>query len=165
MFDLFIQIRDGQPYQHPIFGDNLRDAFPDIDTNNLPDGFARFIRHSPDIEVGRYEVLVEEYVWNDGVVEDNWHTRPMTEEEAAATRTEAAQSIESDRSNLLVMARSELESSIEEEKLVWQKYVDALESFTYEDPFGVKFPSGPRRNEDGTLMTLDSPGTAPDVTE
>ena len=28
---LFIQIRDGQPFEHPIIEDNFREAFPDID--------------------------------------------------------------------------------------------------------------------------------------
>lgn len=164
MDDLFIQIRDGQPYQHPIFGDNLREAFPDIDTNNLPEGFAKFIRHAPDLQVGPYEVLVEDYVWNGDSVEDNWSVRPMTEAEAAEVKATAIESIERDRSVLLAAAESELDSFNAEDKIIWQKYIDDLKSFTYIDPLDAKLPATPRRNTDGTLVSIDAPGTAPDVT-
>lgn len=164
MFDLFIQIRDGQPYQHPIFGDNLREAFPSIDTDNLPKEFARFIRHEPNLQVGPYEVLVENYVWNGDVVEDNWSVRPMTEEEALEVRTTAIESIERDRSILLVAAESELDSFNTEDKIIWQKYIDDLRAYTYTDPLDAKLPIAPRRNTDGTLVSIDAPGTAPNVT-
>ena len=42
--ELFIQIRDGLPFGHPIYGDNFRQAFPDVDLENLPPEFARFER-------------------------------------------------------------------------------------------------------------------------
>ncbi len=53
---LFIQIRDGQPYEHPIFEDNFIMAFPHIDVNNLPSEFALFER----IENPRVAKLVYE---------------------------------------------------------------------------------------------------------
>ena len=40
--ELFIRIKDGEPFEHPIFGDNFRAAFPDIDSDNLPPDFVRF---------------------------------------------------------------------------------------------------------------------------
>jgi len=52
--ELFIRIKDGQPFEHPIFADNFREAFPDVDTNNLPEGFAKFIRVEPP-SIGPYE--------------------------------------------------------------------------------------------------------------
>ena len=43
--ELFIQVdENGQAKEHPIHGDNFRQAFPHIDTNNLPSNFARFER-------------------------------------------------------------------------------------------------------------------------
>jgi hypothetical protein len=47
--ELFIRIKDGQPFEHPIFGDNFRDAFPDVDVDNLPPEFARFERVEPPV--------------------------------------------------------------------------------------------------------------------
>ncbi len=81
--ELFIQIRDGEPHEHPIRGGNFREAFPDIDPENLPaDQFAKFIRVQPP-EVATYEVAEFTYGWVDGVVKDIWTVRPMTEEEQA----------------------------------------------------------------------------------
>lgn len=53
--ELFIQIRDGQPFEHPILGDNFRQAFPQLDVNKLPPEFARFTRVAAPV-IGVYEV-------------------------------------------------------------------------------------------------------------
>lgn len=81
---LFIRIKDGQPFEHPIFGDNFRQAFPAIDTNNLPPEFARFERIEPPV-IGVYEVYEGvTYEWVDSIVKDVHHVRPMTTEEKTA---------------------------------------------------------------------------------
>lgn len=84
--ELYIRIKDGQPFEHPIFGDNFRQAFPDVDVNNLPPEFARFVRvERPN--VGIYEVMESEtatYELVDGVWTDVWHKREMTSEEKTA---------------------------------------------------------------------------------
>ena len=83
---LYIQLRDGQPFEHPILHDNFVAAFPDIDPENLPaDRFAKFIRVTP--KPGIYEILESRtptYQWVDGVVKDVYQIRPMTDEEKAA---------------------------------------------------------------------------------
>lgn len=82
--DLFIQVRDGQPYEHPIFSDNFREAFPHIDVNNLPPEFARFVRVTAP-EPGVYEVYEGRSYQRDGDVFTDVHqVRPMTAEEKAA---------------------------------------------------------------------------------
>jgi len=84
--ELFIRIKDGQPFEHPIFGDNFRQAFPDIDVNNLPPEFARFERVERPV-LGEYEVMESEtptYELVDGVYKDVWHKRDMTAEEKTA---------------------------------------------------------------------------------
>lgn len=88
--ELFIQIRDGQPFQHPIFGENFREAFPHIDVNNLPPEFARFERVERPI-IGVYEVLESEeptYELIDGVYKDVWRKRDMTVEEKSTKQNE-----------------------------------------------------------------------------
>ena len=52
--ELFIRIKDGAPFEHPIMGDNFRQAFPGIDTENLPAEFARFVRIETPV-LGVYE--------------------------------------------------------------------------------------------------------------
>ncbi len=86
--ELFIQIRDGQPFEHPIFGDNFREAFPEINPNNLPPEFARFIRPEPPI-LGTFDVNEGvTYEWRDGYVTDIHHIRPMTDDERAVKQAQ-----------------------------------------------------------------------------
>ena len=86
--ELYIQIRDGQPHEHPIFADNFRAAFPDIDTENLPETFAKFIRVAAPVP-DTYEVYEGvTYQWFDDIVKDVHSIRPMTDEERAAKTAE-----------------------------------------------------------------------------
>lgn len=86
--ELYIQIRDGQPHEHPIFADNFYAAFPNVDTANLPDTFAKFIRVDAPV-LDTYEVYEGvTYQWFDGVVKDVHSVRPMTNEEQAAKTRE-----------------------------------------------------------------------------
>lgn len=80
--ELYIRIVDGQPFQHPIFGDNFRQAFPDVDVNNLPPEFARFERIEAPA-CGEYEKPALIYGWVDGMVKDIWTIVEMTAEEKA----------------------------------------------------------------------------------
>ena len=82
--ELYIRIKDGKPFEHPIFGDNFRQAFPSIDTNNLPPEFARFVRVAAPT-VGMFEVYIDcVYQMVDGVYTDVHNMRPMSAEEKAA---------------------------------------------------------------------------------
>jgi len=86
--NLYIQLENGQPINHPIMEDNLIQAFPEIDLNNLPENFARFERISCPLE-NPYEVYEGvTYEWDNGIVKDLHHLRPMTAEEKAAKQTE-----------------------------------------------------------------------------
>ena len=90
--ELYIRIADGQPVDHPILGENLRQAFPHIDTNNLPADFARFVRVSrPTSALYQYVGGAPTYQWVDGVVTDVWEVRDMTAEERAAVIAQAMQ--------------------------------------------------------------------------
>ena len=82
--NLYIQLQNGEPVNHPIAEENLRQAFPEMDLNNLPETFARFERVlGPG--VGVYEVSEgATYEWVDGVVKDVHHVRAMTAEEQTA---------------------------------------------------------------------------------
>lgn len=80
---LFIQIKDGQPFEYPIFEDNFLQAFPGVDVNNLPPEFALFERVEPPA-LGLFETLVSEeptFALIDGVYKDVWEIREMTAEE------------------------------------------------------------------------------------
>lgn len=82
--ELFIKIKDGQPFEHPILGDNFREAFPEIDVANLPSDFAKFERIAAPV-AGTYELYEGvTYEWFEGVVKDVHHIRLMTDEEKLA---------------------------------------------------------------------------------
>tara|TARA_R110000744_G_scaffold223929_1_gene342596 strand:- start:13 stop:483 length:471 start_codon:yes stop_codon:yes gene_type:complete len=76
--NLYIQIENGQPVNHPAAEDNLIAAFRGVPDNWEP--FVRVERPAP----GVYEVLESEepeYQYVDGVWTDVWSVRPMTAEE------------------------------------------------------------------------------------
>lgn len=81
--ELFIRIKDGQPFEHPILSNNFCQAFPDVDTNNLPSEFARFIRvQAPAL--GPYEKnQTVSYQLVNGVYTDVFSVEQMTAEEIA----------------------------------------------------------------------------------
>ena len=78
---LVIQIRDGQPHEHPISIENFITAFPHLDVNNLPSNFAKFERVPRPIE-GPYEELIGlSYQWVGNMVKDVWEMRQFSEQE------------------------------------------------------------------------------------
>ena len=84
--ELFIRIANGVTVGNPIMGDNFREAFPDVDVDNLPPEFARFTRVECPV-LGAYQVFVQEkpsYELVGGVWTDVWHVRDMTTEEKVA---------------------------------------------------------------------------------
>lgn len=141
--ELYIQIRDGQPHEHPIFADNFKQAFPDVDVENLPaDRFAKFIRVDQP-EIGGYEVYEGvTYEWVDGVVKDVHHVRPMTDEESAAK-------VEQIRQNRIAYINSVL--SVETDDAIRAPWLDCLaahEAWVMEtaNPITPPFPPFPRNN-------------------
>lgn len=86
--NLLIKIQNGEPIDHPIAEENLRFFFPDLDIENPPDGYAKFIR-KPYPKLNEFEKLESiEYVidmdhWpsNIPVYTDKYNTRTMTDEE------------------------------------------------------------------------------------
>lgn len=91
--ELYIRIKDGQPFEHPILGDNFRQAFPDVDTENLPPEFARFVR-VPEPVLGVFDLCTGcEYKFVDGVYTDVHNVRPMTDEERAEKTAQATNAL------------------------------------------------------------------------
>ena len=82
--ELFIRIKDGAPFEHPIMGDNFRQAFPGIDTENLPAEFARFVRIETPV-LGVYEKnQTVSYQLVNGKYTDVYTCEQMTAEEILA---------------------------------------------------------------------------------
>jgi hypothetical protein len=78
---LYIKIENGQLIDHPILEENLIQAFPNIDVNNLPSNFIEFVR-KPRPFIDTYEVYDGfDYELIDGVYTDVHYVREMTDEE------------------------------------------------------------------------------------
>ena len=87
--NLFIRIVNGQPFEHPILEDNFRLAFPDIDTNNLPESFAKFVRVKAPL-LGPYEKnQTSSYQLVNGVYTDVYVCEQITTEEITAKQQAA----------------------------------------------------------------------------
>lgn len=151
--ELYIQIRDGQPFEHPIFADNFRQAFPDIDTNNLPDTFAKFIRVDAPVP-DTYEVYDGvTYQWVDGVVKDVHSVRPMTDEERAAKDVELTE-LATQAANKLHQMRMDRCQTIADEtedaaqKQLWLDCLAAHQAWVLEsvDPITPAFPIFPKQD-------------------
>lgn len=82
--NLYIKLQDGNPVDHPILEDNFKQAFPEIDTNNLPPTFGIFTR-KPKPNIGPYEEYMGvEYVQEGESYTDSHIVRQFTPEEIAA---------------------------------------------------------------------------------
>ena len=80
--NLYIQIQDGAPINHPALESNLLDAF----NNNIPSTWEPFDRIEQPI-IGLYQVLEKytpDYLKVDGRWKDVWYLRDMTTVEKTA---------------------------------------------------------------------------------
>lgn len=78
---LFIRIKNGQPFEHPIMEDNFKQAFPHIDVDNLPAEFMNYVYEPYTAPISILKKLVYTYEIVDGVVKPKWEVVDKTEEE------------------------------------------------------------------------------------
>jgi hypothetical protein len=153
--ELYIQIRDGQPHEHPIFADNFREAFPDVDTENLPDTFAKFIRVDAPVP-GTYEVYEGvAYQWIDGVVKDVHSVRAMTDEERAAKTAELEAAANQAKLARIAIINDTLTTETDETaQTLWLDCLSAHEAWELQsvNPITPAFPRFPRKDESGNWV-------------
>lgn len=158
---LYIQTKDGQPINHPAFEENLMEAFGEIPGDWEP--FFRVERPVP----GVYEILESNeavYAKVNGVWTDVWSVRGMTAQERQAVidlRTENARQLV-DEAIAQAITNRDLQAT-DLAKSVWQEYIDTLGTFVVEDIFNPVLPIPPRFDTDGTPMSLNASGGAPNV--
>ena len=86
---LYIKLENGQPVDHPITHENFVQAFPDIDTNNLPENFIEFVRVPHPSNLDLYEVYDGvHYEIINGVCTDVHTVHTMTDEERTAKQNQ-----------------------------------------------------------------------------
>jgi len=166
--DFFIEMRDGAPYGHPILDSNFREVYPDIDTQNLPSNFARFVRTAPPSNVGMFEVEESTYQIIDGVVTDVWTIRPLEGEQYAMRVDMLRRSLEDYIENQKAIAQGKIvEATDPAVKAAWEDYLAIVSAMVITDPVVQQhqMPMMPRVTEDGLVYTTSSPGSAPNVIE
>lgn len=155
---LFIKINNGAPVDHPMLEDNFVQAFPDIDTSNLPKEFALFER-VPKPLAGMYEVVEgPEYKFVDGVVKDVWSVRPMTDEEVQSKNKLLTDSLYAYRDAVKLEAQQSLADATNDlDRKKWQDYIARLDAYVVTDLSGKGFPA--------PIVVTDTTasGSAPDV--
>jgi len=163
MENLFIKIKDGQPFEHPMTLESLLYIIPSFDPNNLPEGFAVF-EDTPFVnEPEPFEINYYEYVFNGSVVVRNWKKREMTAEERAVYLQNLSEQAYADRDVNLVIAFEELALSSEEYKWHWEKHIEALNAWQLVDPLRPNIPASPYRLPDGSVSSNYVQGSAPNV--
>lgn len=164
--ELYIQIKDGMPYQHPILGDNFREAFPDIDVSNLPPEFARFERIACPQSAIMFQVDEVSYQWVDGIVKDVWVVRDMTEQEREQKLQKIAESLLTSVERYKVISQWEIDNAVTEQiKQLWIDHLAALNAWVLVDPLNPKLPKPPAMQDDETVFTVNDSGSAPNVIE
>ena len=162
--ELFIRIVDGQPFEHPIFGDNFRQAFPNVDVNNLPSNFARFERVNKPNTCKTFEVEECSYQLVDGVVKDVWTARAMTEQEHAKKNQDLTDSANATIAMFKQIAQLNINIVTNQNaKQTWEEYAAQLNAWELVDPANPNIPSPPRLDANGNLLTTNSSGSAPNV--
>lgn len=162
--ELFIRVVDGQPFEHPIFGDNFRQAFPDVDVDNLSPDFARFERVEQPNTATTFEVEECSYQWVDGVVKDVWTVRHMTAEEEAQKRQDLTNSANASVEYMKGIAQQNADNAPSDAaKEAWLAYLAELNAWTLVDPVNPNLPKPPLIKPDGTVMSTSAPGSTPNV--
>ena len=162
--NLYIRIKDGVPFEHPILEDNFKEAFPNIDVNNLPPEFAKFIRIQPSIKPEFYSVLVNTYQFVDNIVQDVWSTRSMTEQEKTNKNTSVSIGINKNLQSLKIIAEDTIKNAdTDQMKTIWTEYLNHLNSYVLTNFEKPDLPMPPRKGSDGIWVSTLSKGTAPNV--
>lgn len=162
--ELYIQIKDGQPFEHPIFVDNFKEAFPHLDVNNLPPEFARFERIEQPNTAGLFQVEEVSYQWVDGVVKDVWTAREMTDVERAEKTAQLTEEILYGIEQRKVYAQDRVINGPDETtRQAFADYLAVLNAYVLKDVVNPNIPYSPRTTIDGIVLPLDTPGSAPNV--
>ena len=153
--ELFIRVVDGQPFEHPLFGDNFREAFPDVDVDNLPLEFARFERVAQPHTAGIYEVEECTYQWVGNVVKDVWVTRSMTD----AEKSEKVVLLTNSANETIAFFKSTVQEKIdrapnEESKQAWVDFATQVNAWVLVDPAIPNIPRPPMVDMNGNLLQV-----------
>lgn len=152
---LFIRIVDGQPFEHPIFEDNFREAFPSIDIDNLPPEFAEFQRIAMPT-IGLFEAAELTYGWDGGLVKDCWFVRSMMPEERAQRTASMAAEFNASVATHKIFVQERIDSTTGDVQAAWVAHLADLNAWVLTDVENPNFPPMP-------FISVGDPGGSPNV--
>lgn len=165
---LYIKVVNGKTVDHPVFEDNLIQAF-----GKVPSEYEPFLRNSEPRRMEWSEILdaeAEQYKCVDGVWTDIWPIRPMTAEERAPIEAEFLRQFKAYKTESLEKANAELQATSDANEIaVWNRYIEKLTACVFAVE-GMVLPMYPRKFNNGPLRMLEfgnlnNVGSAPDVIE
>jgi hypothetical protein len=163
---LYIQIRNGKPYEHPILHENLLMLIPEgiIHSDRLPVpddilslGYTIYMTNPKPYATGPYEVVeeAEPVLDEQNYAQQTWIKRDMTAEERATKIEELRQRVKKDRYNVLASTQWVIDrhndeimlgqpTTITQEQLIEVlTYRQACRDIDYSDPLAVMYPDPP----------------------
>jgi hypothetical protein len=89
---LYIELKNGQPINHPMLQSNMEMIYPVMNLQNLPENFCEFVR--VDAPVPKWDEVVEgpEYKIIDGICYDVWTVNKISDEKRQQMLDELAAS-------------------------------------------------------------------------
>lgn len=157
--NLYIQIKDGKPDQHPLIESNVLQVWPDIDLNNLPPNLAKFVRipqpNATELPVSHFQTAVCTYeLAEDGVTyQDTWRVEDMNDDEKYMVTKKQKRDNQSNLEGLITWASSQIDLTNGNTQTAWQNFLNQLNSLDIiTDPFTIAWPIPPRFDADGDLI-------------
>lgn len=160
---LFIQVVNGEPFEHPMALENLQQLIPGFDPENPPEGFVRFERVECPRVATPFEREISSYKLVDGVFKDVWEVVPLTEEEKAAKKQELTDRIFAIIEMRKKFAEDMIANGPEDNKANWQGYLQKLNDWVLVDVLDPQIPIAKENGAPMVLLNTDEPGSAPNV--
>jgi hypothetical protein len=151
---------EGNCINHPIDEDNLIQVFGSISSKYEP-----FVRVEQNVFPDLFEVMNEvQYLKVDGVWTDVWTKRDMNSNEKFKKNAQIAREFHFTVTNAKTAAEQSRDNATDDEqKALWQDYIDELQRWVYRDHTGSNLPKPPRFDSEGNIMSLQAEGSPPDV--
>ena len=148
--NLYIQIENGQPINHPAIEENLIHAF-----GSIPEGWNPFIRiqqEDANLTVGMYQKAIDSYgLSSDGITwQDVWTVVDMTEEEKNQKIKNQLLKCENYLDNVKLNTQKAIDELIDQNQIdVLKRYLSLLNAVTFTDPLNAVVPKGPKKDSNG----------------
>lgn len=163
---LYIKVENGQAVDHPVYWDNLLQAF-----GNVPENYHPFIRtHQPILSVfEEWDTEAQQYAFVDGVWTDLWPRKPVSSEKHDVLLQELRANIRKSIESYKVWGAQSMADALDDVKPLWEKYIEELNNVVIPETADVlqfRYPNPPlriRRDADGKIVSINAQGSTPDV--